>query len=901
MAIRTKQRLSFITGSFWGSGSEGYIRDGRPVQFGVLRESLQLHSASMVGIMSEVVSAIRRINGGRSFAGAPDKTIAGGRLNILTTGSGDAGLMIVPGSGSISQGGNTANGINNIAIVASATSFGGWKIGSGSNLSSISQAMLQYQDKQFSFGAYQNDQKLMVKGSLQLGRFGSIGASISGSSGAALMISGSSTHDVGIHRFLTVHGQQIKASDGTTNLTLTNAGNVTVAGKGVFGGDTAASDAAAVGYTAAEGIIITGQGSTSDVTIKNDADTLVLDIKTGTTQVDLAGNLLVGGNVIKASDGGSTITMDTSDNVTIAGDLTVTGNDIKGSGGTAITMDGNNQITLAGNAISGSGGANIYLSGSGNVGVQGDLIVWGGDIKGAAGAQAISMNSSGDVSVSGDLTVGGSDIKGPSGTNMTLGSGGNVQVAGDLDVEGNDITFASSGNPTIGAAVGSSRTITIGAAAGTVTAAGKFVVNGNLDTDADDISVFSSVGSGNTIQIGASGSNVKILGNLIVSGATYEQTVTEMRVVDPVILFGSGSVTSNSNGGLALASGSSVANQSLVVGRIANNTWGVGRLDTLNGDLDDLSGMKLVPIRANSIELENANNKIGYDAANTTLFMSASADIDIFGGGSSKVTIQGNQSSSGTAIHLDGDAGAYSIVDIDAGQLFMDATNSVTLTSKLSTLLLSGTQGVNVSSDAGEIDITARQGLIDINATEGAISASAGAGISLNTTSDTTTSFLFEGFGYSFNSGDQNDVYKFNDAPVSLAQISAPSSTTDKLYNIAGKLYWNGAELESAAATSSGKFIYSASANSPVSASYADILMNQLTPNSMATTVAELGSNQNKKIDVYFNGTLLLTSSDFNGSNNATYDYEVHQTGATGYIRTNFQLVQGDLIQVNIK
>ena len=40
----------------------------------------------------------------------------------------------------------------------------------------------------------------------------------------------------------------------------------------------------------------------------------------------------VGGNVIQASDGGSTITMDTSDNVTIAGDLTVTGGDIDLSG-----------------------------------------------------------------------------------------------------------------------------------------------------------------------------------------------------------------------------------------------------------------------------------------------------------------------------------------------------------------------------------------------------------------------------------------------------------------------------------------------------------------------------------------------------------------------------------------
>jgi len=54
-------------------------------------------------------------------------------------------------------------------------------------------------------------------------------------------------------------------------------------------GDTAAGDNAAIGYTAAEGIIVTGQGSTNDVTIKNDADADVLVVPTGTTNVDIVG------------------------------------------------------------------------------------------------------------------------------------------------------------------------------------------------------------------------------------------------------------------------------------------------------------------------------------------------------------------------------------------------------------------------------------------------------------------------------------------------------------------------------------------------------------------------------------------------------------------------------------
>ena len=66
-------------------------------------------------------------------------------------------------------------------------------------------------------------------------------------------------------------------------------------------GDTAAGDNASMGYTAAEGLILTGQGSTSDVTIKNDADTTVLSIATGTTTVAMAGAVTVAGAAVVGS------------------------------------------------------------------------------------------------------------------------------------------------------------------------------------------------------------------------------------------------------------------------------------------------------------------------------------------------------------------------------------------------------------------------------------------------------------------------------------------------------------------------------------------------------------------------------------------------------------------------
>jgi len=83
--------------------------------------------------------------------------------------------------------------------------------------------------------------------------------------------------------------------------TVTVAGNSVLASVDVTGlataatfepdGDTAAGDNAAIGYTAAEGLILTGQGSTNDVTIKNDADADVITIATGGTNVAIIGDL----------------------------------------------------------------------------------------------------------------------------------------------------------------------------------------------------------------------------------------------------------------------------------------------------------------------------------------------------------------------------------------------------------------------------------------------------------------------------------------------------------------------------------------------------------------------------------------------------------------------------------
>jgi len=87
---------------------------------------------------------------------------------------------------------------------------------------------------------------------------------------------------------------------GSERMTIASGGTVDVVGDLTAGtlnadGDTSAGDAAAFGYTSVLGAIITGQGSTSDVTLVNDADATVLSIPTGTTNVTIVGDLTVNG------------------------------------------------------------------------------------------------------------------------------------------------------------------------------------------------------------------------------------------------------------------------------------------------------------------------------------------------------------------------------------------------------------------------------------------------------------------------------------------------------------------------------------------------------------------------------------------------------------------------------
>ena len=154
---------------------------------------------------------------------------------------------------------------------------------------------------------------------------------------------------------LQINGNDIKASDGATNITLSSSTLTTFAGDiKVAGNDIQASD------------------GNANITL------------TSNTLTTFSGDIKVGGNDIQASDNTVAITLSGAD-VTVAGDLKVGGNDIKASDNTVA-------ITLSGADVT----------------VAGDLKVGGNDIKASDGTTAITLSTvTGNVGVSSNLTVSG--------------------------------------------------------------------------------------------------------------------------------------------------------------------------------------------------------------------------------------------------------------------------------------------------------------------------------------------------------------------------------------------------------------------------------------------------------------------------------------------------------------
>jgi hypothetical protein len=142
----------------------------------------------------------------------------------------------------------------------------------------------------------------------------------------------------------------------TAGASVAVTGNVTTTGTVEPAGDTSASDNAAIGYDSGEGLVLTGQGSTNDVTIKNDADGEVMGVLTGTTTAAFTGQVtatgftgtldgILGSGTAAAISG---TTIGATGKVTAAAKLDMNGTEIilDADADTSITADTDDQIDI---------------------------------------------------------------------------------------------------------------------------------------------------------------------------------------------------------------------------------------------------------------------------------------------------------------------------------------------------------------------------------------------------------------------------------------------------------------------------------------------------------------------------------------------------------------------------
>ena len=190
---------------------------------------------------------------------------------------------------------------------------------------------------------------------------------------------------------------------------LNGASDITAAGTLNATGDTSAGDSAALGFASADGCIITGQGSTNDVSIKNDADATVIAIPTGTDDVEFTDDVKLKSDAAVLSFGADS-------------DVTVTH-----VADTALLLNDAIKMTFRDSALA------INSSTDGQLDIDADTEV---DIT----APTIDLTASTKVTVSNDVDVVGRAV----GTTITAENDATYDLA-----VGNNFTTTTAGDVTL--------------------------------------------------------------------------------------------------------------------------------------------------------------------------------------------------------------------------------------------------------------------------------------------------------------------------------------------------------------------------------------------------------------------------------------------------------------------
>ena len=209
----------------------------------------------------------------------------------------------------------------------------------------------------------------------------------------------------------------------------------------------------------------------------------------------------------------------------------------------------------------------------------------------------------------------------------------------------------------------------------------------------------------------------------------------------------------------------------------------------------------------NSIKIDAEAGGIDIDAAGAINIKAESSTIHSYITSAKKQLIL----SGAKGLQVKSDSGTIKIaankgaVDIDCGTTFkVDADSDFSIdgvgTSNVTTngaLTISGSTGLNLHSDGGEIDVTTTAAGADID-------MNAAGSIHLTSTEDVVNAISLTSNNVFFSGGDQDNAYLFYNKPLHLEIITTPASALGKLWSSSGYiLNWGGTGLT---VTGSGHF-----------------------------------------------------------------------------------------------
>ena len=200
-----------------------------------------------------------------------------------------------------------------------------------------------------------------------------------------------------------------------------------------------------------------------------------------------------------------------------------------------------------------------------------------------------SLHVSGAAVVEGNLTVDGNTILGNSGSDaLTVNAVADFKAAVDME---------------------SGLTLT-----------GSAAITGSL----------ALTGSANITQ------NLTVGGDLIVNGTTTTINTDNLLVEDRYIALANGTAGPNSNGGIVILSGASDAD--LVIGRIANDTWAVAKMDSEGGAMTgSLENGDLVNFRAAQLQISGTADYLALSGSD--LHVHAAEDLLLCAGSNDQIKI----------------------------------------------------------------------------------------------------------------------------------------------------------------------------------------------------------------------------------------------------------------------